>query len=102
MDLQLAGKVALVTGASVGLGRAIAQMLAEEGCRVAIVARGEERLQKAADEIAARGLEQPLGLGADITQRDAAELIKRRVLAAFGRLDILVNNAGGSRPFDGL
>ncbi|MCW3474936.1 SDR family NAD(P)-dependent oxidoreductase [Limobrevibacterium gyesilva] len=102
MNLQLAGKVALVTGASVGLGRAIAQMLAEEGCRLAIVARREERLQKAADEIAALGHARPLVVAADITERDAAELIKGKVLATFGRLDILVNNAGGSRPFDGL
>ncbi|MCO5091681.1 SDR family oxidoreductase [Bosea sp. (in: a-proteobacteria)] len=102
MDLQLAGKVALVTGASVGLGRAIAQLLADEGCRLAIVARGEERLRKAADEIAATGHERPLVIVADITARDSAETIRTRVLAAFGRLDILVNNAGGSRPFDGF
>jgi 3-oxoacyl-[acyl-carrier protein] reductase len=102
MDLQLAGKIALVTGASVGLGRAIAQVLAEEGCRLAIVARGAGRLLKAADEIAAVGHERPLVITADITQHDAAERIKGEVLAAFSRLDILVNNAGGSRPFDGF
>src|SRR5262245_47263768 len=102
MDLQLSGKVALVTGASVGLGRAIAQLLAEEHCRLAIVARREERLERAADEIAVSGHERPLVIAADITARDAAERIRDRVLAAFGRLDILVNNAGGSRPFDGL
>src|SRR4029079_2908778 len=102
MDLQLAGKVALVTGASVGLGRAIAQMLAEEGCRLAIVARREDRLSKAADEIAAIGRERPLVIVADITQHDVAARIRDEVLAGFGRLDILVNNAGGSRPFDGL
>lgn len=102
MDLKLAGKVALVTGASVGLGRAIAELLANEGCRLAIVARGKDRLAKAADEIALLGHERPLVIAADITQRDAAEGIKAEVLDAFGRLDILVNNAGGSRPFDGL
>jgi 3-oxoacyl-[acyl-carrier protein] reductase len=102
LDLQLAGKVALVTGASVGLGRAIAQLLAEEGCRLAIVARGEERLQRAADEIAAAGYERPMVIAADITALGAAETIRDRVLAGFDRLDILVNNAGGSRPFDGL
>lgn len=102
MDLKLAGKVALVTGASVGLGRAIAQMLAEEGCRLAIVARREDRLRNAAEEIAAIGCERPLVIVADITQHDAATRIRDDVVAAFGRLDILVNNAGGSRPFDGL
>ncbi|MHC2279947.1 3-oxoacyl-[acyl-carrier protein] reductase [Bradyrhizobium diazoefficiens] len=102
MDLQLSGKVALVTGASVGLGRAIAQVLATEGCRLALVARREDRLRKAADEIAAQSHETPLVIVADITARDAPEQIKRAVLAAFGRLDILVNNAGGSRPFDGF
>jgi len=102
MDLQLAGKVALVTGASVGLGRAIAQILAGEGCRLAVVARREDRLVQAADEIAAQGHERPLVIAADITARETAELIRGEVLAKFGRLDILVNNAGGSRPFDGF
>ena len=102
MDLELAGKVALVTGASVGLGRAIAERLAREGCRLAIVARGEERLARAADEIARQGHERPLSIAVDITARDAADRIKAAVVSAFGRLDILVNNAGGSRPFDGL
>jgi len=102
MNLQLAGKIALVTGASVGLGRAIAQMLAEEGCRLAIVARREDRLRRAADEIAALVNERPLVIVADITQRDAAARVRDEVLRAFGRLDILVNNAGGSRPFDGF
>jgi NAD(P)-dependent dehydrogenase (short-subunit alcohol dehydrogenase family) len=94
MDLKLAGKVALVTGASVGLGRAIAQTLAEVGCRLAIVARREDRLRNAADEIAASGRERPLVIVADITQHDAAPRIRDEVLAAFGRLDVLVNNAG--------
>ncbi|MBS7700333.1 MULTISPECIES: SDR family oxidoreductase [unclassified Chelatococcus] len=102
MDLQLTGKVALITGASVGLGRAIAERLAKEGARLAIVARGSGRLERAADDIAARSGERPLVITADITARDAAETIRDQVLAAFGRLDILVNNAGGSRPFEGL
>jgi 3-oxoacyl-[acyl-carrier protein] reductase len=102
MDLKLAGKVALVTGGSVGLGRAIAQILADEGCRLAIVARRRDRLQKAADEIAAHGHARPLVIATDIARREAAGQIKQEVLAAFGRLDILVNNAGGSRPFDGF
>lgn len=102
MDLQLAGKVALVTGASAGLGRAIAARLAGEGCRLALVARRADRLEKAASEIASRGTERPLVIAADITARDAAERIRDEVMTVFGRLDILVNNAGGSRPFEGL
>lgn len=102
MDLQLAGKVALVTGASVGLGRAIAMQLADEGCRLAIVARRHDRLARAADTIAASGHERPLVICEDVTASAAAANIKRQVMQTFGRLDILVNNAGGSRPLDGL
>ncbi|MCK1335525.1 SDR family NAD(P)-dependent oxidoreductase [Bradyrhizobium sp. 38] len=102
MDLKLAGKVAPVTGASVGLGGGIAQMLAEE--RMLPRSRGPARRppKNAAEEIAVIGCERPLVIVADITQHDAATRIRDDVVAAFGRLDILVNNAGGSRPFDGL
>ena len=102
MDLQLSGKIALVTGASVGLGRAIACMLAAEGCRLAIVARREALLGTLADELAARGLERPLVVACDITRHDAPLSIRQQVLDHYGQLDILVTNAGGSRPFDGL
>ncbi len=102
MDLQLNGRIALVTGASVGLGRAIAHMLAQEGCRLAIVARREALLESLADEVLGLGLPRPLPVVCDITRRDAAQTIKQAVLGHYGQLDILVNNAGGSRPFDGL
>jgi len=102
MDLELEGRVALVTGASAGLGRAIAAMLAKEGCHVAIVARREVLLQALADEIAGRGQERPVVLADDVTDSTAPARLRRQVLDAFGRLDILVNAAGGSRPFDGL
>jgi 3-oxoacyl-[acyl-carrier protein] reductase len=102
MDLQLSGKTALVTGASKGLGRAIARTLAQEGCRVALLARGEEALQSLADELHAEGHERPLVIAFDLTRRDAPTAIRQAVVSAFGALDILVNNAGGSRPFDGL
>jgi 3-oxoacyl-[acyl-carrier protein] reductase len=102
MDLELTGKVALVTGASVGLGRGIAATLSREGCRVALVARGAERLEAVADAIAAEAGERPLVLIEDITAEAAAERLRDAVLGAFGRLDILVNNAGGSRPLTGL
>ena len=102
MDLRLAGKVALVTGASMGLGRSIAALLAEEGCRLAIVARRVHLLEKVANEIAAKGRERPLIIVQDITAGDAAERIKERTIARFGSLDVLINNAGGSRPLTGL
>ena len=76
MDLQLAGKVALVTGASMGIGRGIAKMLADEGCKLAIVARRKEPLEAVSDEIVARGHERPLALLQDITEQGAAEQIK--------------------------
>ena len=101
MDLQLTGKVALVTGASAGIGRVIACMLADEGCRLAVVARRESLLESLADAVVAAGLPRPLVVPGDITQRGAAVHIRDRVLAQFGQVDILVNNAGGSRPFDG-
>ena len=102
MDLQLAGKVALVTGASMGLGRSIAALLAEEGCRLAIVARRVHLLEKVANEIAAKGRERPLIIVQDITADDAAERIQERATARFGSLDVLINNAGASRPLTGL
>ena len=102
MDLQLAGKVALVTGASMGLGRSIAALLAEEGCRMAIVARRVSLLEKVANEIASTGRESPLIIVEDITSDGAAERIKAQAMARFGSLDVLVNNAGGSRPQSGL
>jgi 3-oxoacyl-[acyl-carrier protein] reductase len=102
MDLQLAGKVALVTGASLGLGRSIAGLLAEEGCRLAIVARRVNLLEKAATEIAAAVGELPLTIVEDITADGAAERIKAKAIARFGSVDILINNAGGSRPQSGL
>ena len=96
MDLQLSGKVALVTGASAGLGRAIARMLAAEGCRLAILARRRPLLEGLAAELPASA--SPLIIEQDICTADAAIRIRDAVLGHFGRCDILVNNAGGSRP----
>jgi 3-oxoacyl-[acyl-carrier protein] reductase len=102
MDLQLSGKTALVTGASVGLGRCMAQMLAREGCELAIVARREELLNGLAQDIQADGGVKPLVIVCDITQPDAPMQIREQVMQRWGGLDILVNNAGGSRPFAGI
>jgi len=96
MDLQLQGKVALVTGASAGIGRVIARMLAAEGCRLAILARRRALLESLAAELPASA--EPLTIVEDITDLAAAPRIRDAVLGRFGRCDILVNNAGGSRP----
>jgi len=102
MDLQLSGKTALVTGASVGLGRCMAQMLAKEGCELAIVARRESLLDSLAQDIQDQGGVKPLVIVCDITQADAPARIREQVMQRWGGLDILVNNAGGSRPFAGI
>jgi 3-oxoacyl-[acyl-carrier protein] reductase len=99
MDLQLDGKVALITGASRGIGRAIALALAAERCDVALVARGEEQLREAAAEVSARGARGEPIIG-DITKGQDVERSVEQTVATFGRLDILVNNAGGSFPDD--
>jgi 3-oxoacyl-[acyl-carrier protein] reductase len=96
MDLQLTGKVALVTGASVGLGRGIATMLAAEGCRLALLARRRHLLEDLAGELPAGA--EPLVIAEDFRSAGAAERTRDAVLGRFGRCDILVNNAGGSRP----
>ena len=98
MDLELTNKTALVTGASIGLGATIARHLAQEGCRLAILARREKLLESVADEIAATGAERPLIIVQDITADNMAERVRSKVMDHFGRVDILVNNAGGSRP----
>ena len=102
MDLQLKGKAALVTGASIGIGRGIAKLLAEEGCRLAIVARRTALLEELADEVEKAGAERPYVLTQDICAADAAERLRAQVLGRFGRCDILVNNAGASHPLTGF
>ncbi len=94
MDLALTNKAAIVTGGSRGIGRAIAIALADEGCRVAICARGEEALRAVEAELRARRVD-ALGIVADVTRADDIERVVSETVARFGRLDILVNNAGG-------
>lgn len=96
MDLGLSGKTALVTGASAGIGRGIARMLATEGVRLAVTARRRDRLQ---------ALEQEAGVKlviveCDFMQPDAPQRIAQAALEGLGAVDILVNNAGGSRAFE--
>src|SRR5690242_17186690 len=97
MDLQLKGKTALVTGASMGIGRAIAKMLAIEGVRVAAVARRIELMEAMAEEASAAGGVRPVLLRQDIMADDAAQMLRDVAYAELGHVDILVNNAGGSR-----
>ena len=102
MDLQLSDKTALVTGASVGIGRAIAFALAQEGVRVAIAARRLDKLEELAREITAAGGPPPVTLACDLYQPEAPAQLAAAALRALGRVDILVNNAGGSRSFKEL
>jgi 3-oxoacyl-[acyl-carrier protein] reductase len=98
MDLQLVGKTALVTGASMGIGRAIAKGLAAEGVQVAVVARRTHLLEELASEIERGQGPRPLLIVHDIMARDAAPRLRDAALAGLGHIDILVNCAGGSRP----
>lgn len=97
MELQLTGKVAVITGASRGIGRAIAVGLAAEGCQVVIGARGEGALRAVADEITAAG-GQALAVAGDLTQTAGVERLIVAAVERFGGIDIVVNNLGGSAP----
>jgi 3-oxoacyl-[acyl-carrier protein] reductase len=99
MDLALRGKTGLVTGASSGIGRGIASALAQEGVRLAVVARREPLLHTLAEEIAAAGGPAPLLIVQDVMQPEAPARIAAAALAGLGSVDILINNAGGSRQF---
>jgi 3-oxoacyl-[acyl-carrier protein] reductase len=96
MDLGLSGKVALVTGASRGIGRAVALELAAEGCRVALVARTDATLEQTSGEIVAAGGE-ACAIRADVTEANEMAHAVREAARRWGRLDVLVNNVGGSR-----
>jgi 3-oxoacyl-[acyl-carrier protein] reductase len=99
MDLQLKGKTALVTGASIGIGRGVALALAKEGVKVAIAARRAELLEEVAGEIAKAGGAKPVLVVQDFLAEGAPQRIAKAALDGLGSVDILVNNAGGSRPF---
>ena len=94
MNLQLEGKVALITGASKGIGMATALAFADEGCDVAICARDAAALAAASDEIAARGV-RVAAVTADVCDGDDAERLVDACARELGGLDILVNNVGG-------
>jgi NAD(P)-dependent dehydrogenase (short-subunit alcohol dehydrogenase family) len=96
MDLQLAGKTALITGGSKGIGRATAEVLAGEGCNVVLVAREQAALEATATELRNRYQISVRTIPADLSSD--AEV--RRVAEAAGAIDILVNNAGAIPPGD--
>ncbi|MGN6362266.1 MAG: SDR family oxidoreductase [Thermomicrobiales bacterium] len=96
MDLGLAGKVAIVTGGSEGIGRAAAHALGHEGASVVICARRADVLERAAQEIAGATEARIMPVAADISQADGAARVIQTAVERFGRLDILVNNAGTS------
>jgi len=96
MDLGIAGKVALVTASSKGLGRASALALADEGCKVVVTARGEEALRQTEKELAERT--EVLAITEDVTQPDAPKRLVEATVDRFGGVDILVPNAGGPPP----
>lgn len=96
MDLGIAGRVAMVTGGSRGLGRQIVLALAREGCRVAFCARGAEGLQQAVAALQGQGYP-VLGVQADVMTAEGCQRFYDETIRAFGKVDILVHNAGGTR-----
>ena len=98
MDLQLQDKVAIVTGASRGIGRAIAQTLADEGMHVVLAARAQQELIAVAATLGAESLV----YAADLRQADAPAALVLAAVRRFGRIDALVNNAGASKRGDFL
>jgi 3-oxoacyl-[acyl-carrier protein] reductase len=98
VDLELAGRVALVTGASAGIGMGIAKVLAAESTQTILVARRRPLLDDLAASIISAGGKQPMIVIADLQDRAAPSAIASQVLAQHPRVDIVVNNAGGSRP----
>lgn len=98
MDLQLSGKVAIVTGASRGIGRAIAQTLAAEGMRLVLAARSRDLLDELATELPTPSLVQAV----DLRAPDVPAAVVAAAVAQFGQLDLLVNNAGATTRGDFL
>jgi len=97
MDLGLKSKVAMVSGASRGIGRAIALGLVAEGCHLSVCARGKEGLDQVVQEVQRQGAE-VLALAGDVTRASDAQRWIEETRDRFGQVDILVNNVGGSRP----
>jgi 3-oxoacyl-[acyl-carrier protein] reductase len=97
LERSIAGRVALVTGAASGMGRATAHLFADEGARVAVADVNGDGAKRVADEIAGAGGD-AVAWSLDVSQREQIERVVREVVEHFGSLDILVNNAGVSLP----
>ena len=95
MDLELKGKVAIIGGASKGLGRACAEVLAEEGARIAICSRTKDDLETAAAEIRDTHGTEVLVFAGDLERNDVIQDLVATTVNHFGQLDIMVNNSGG-------
>ncbi|NWG09280.1 MAG: SDR family oxidoreductase [Nitrososphaerales archaeon] len=104
MELGLEGKIAVVTGASKGIGKAIAMGLAGEGAKLAICARGEDELKATAKEIESKTGVEVLWKATDVTKPEDVKEFFKSVVERFGKVDILVNSAGRAQPgtFDEL
>lgn len=98
MDLNLSGKVAIVTGASRGIGRAIAETLATEGMKLVLVARSGDLLEDLAKSLSTECLTQ----ASDLREPSAPDEVIRNAIAKFNRIDVLVNNAGATQRGDFL
>jgi 3-oxoacyl-[acyl-carrier protein] reductase len=95
VDLRLAGKAAIVTGGSRGIGRAVVRQLAAEGCSVGLCVRGSTELDRAVEEVRGHGV-MGCGVVADVARDDEVERVIAEAATALGRVDLLVVNAGGS------
>jgi NAD(P)-dependent dehydrogenase (short-subunit alcohol dehydrogenase family) len=93
LSTRLDGKIAVITGASRGLGKAMALALGEAGASLAMVSRDAVALEQAVAEVRARGAEAE-GFPADVSQEDEVSALRERVIARFGKVHILINNAG--------
>jgi len=102
MELELAGKVAIVTVSSKGIGRAAALGFIKEGASVVICARGREALDETVAAAGASARERIAAVQADLTDLAAIRRVVDKAIAEFGQIDILVNNAGSARPGDFL
>lgn len=97
IDLRLKDKVALITGASRGLGAASARLLAAEGAKLVLAARSRADLDALAAELHERHGTAALAVGSDLTHAESAEAVVQQALDTFGRIDVLVNSAGASQ-----